>query len=325
VEAQDIFLSDPALPSHSGAITGDLERKGFRHAVYVEIPTWAVRLRLLRPLNYGQTDRGRVLLLAGRGLSGRSSETSPTNPLLLNRSEQYVSLFCLLDADGDLFTAIYRHLLGRPTFTRADVGEISVEALKELRMVRLKNVSAGPLQQLRARIDRTIAAAQKQSGSGLGPKESIATPRTEPLVDCGILSKPHPDRYEYSFTKWGKAFLTELTLAPSVGNFLECRLSGVMASLTGHQRGTGLPPVRTLARCYAELRTGLGYVSLRELSLAAIAEGLSVDGAELFEITEIEQTLKKAASQNDRYVRLALGRTGGIAQVRIDQRAFAGE
>src|SRR5687768_2173944 len=46
VEIQDIYLSDPRLPSHSGAITGDLERRGYRHSVYVEPPTWATRLRL---------------------------------------------------------------------------------------------------------------------------------------------------------------------------------------------------------------------------------------------------------------------------------------
>src|SRR5262245_57616054 len=32
-EIQDLYLSDPSLPSHSGAITGDLERSGYRHAV----------------------------------------------------------------------------------------------------------------------------------------------------------------------------------------------------------------------------------------------------------------------------------------------------
>src|SRR5262249_12566079 len=104
-EIQDILLSDPALPSHTGAITGELDRKGYRHAVYVEIPTWAARLRLVRQQNYTLTDRGRVLLLAGKAPPERSSAIHDRNPLHLSAPEQYVSLFCLLDIDGDLLTA----------------------------------------------------------------------------------------------------------------------------------------------------------------------------------------------------------------------------
>ena len=68
VELQDLYLSDPLLPSQSGAITGDAATAGYRHAVYVEMPTWGVRLRLLRRDNYTLTDRGKVL----RGLRENS-------------------------------------------------------------------------------------------------------------------------------------------------------------------------------------------------------------------------------------------------------------
>jgi hypothetical protein len=321
-ELQDVFLSDPMLPSHSGAITGELERKGYRHAVYVEIPTWATRLRLLRQQNYTLTERGRVLLLVGEGLSGKPFEANENNPLYLNVSERYASLFCLLDVDGDLLTPMYRRLLEVRTFTRAAAGEMAAEALAELRSTRLKNASVGPLQQARLKIDRTIAAVQKASHGGMGPRESIATPRTEPLVDCGVLYKPHPDKYEYSFSDWGKTFFTALVSAPSVDEFLESHLSLAMSSLTGQKLSSEAPTLQTIAIPYAQLRAGLGYVSLRELALAAIALSLASPGEPLFEIGSIEQALKKAASQDNRYVRLALGRTGGIAQVRVDQRAF---
>ena len=144
---QDLCLSDPILPSHSGAITGDLERKGYRHAVYVEIPTWAARLRLLRAQNYTVTDRGRVLLLLGEH-SRESSDVGEKNPLYLSLSERYVALFCLLDADGDLLRAMYKQLLKRSKpFTRADAGDAAEKGLEELRRTRLKNASPGPLMQ----------------------------------------------------------------------------------------------------------------------------------------------------------------------------------
>jgi hypothetical protein len=320
-EIQDLLLSDPILPSHTGAITGELERKGYRHSVYVEIPTWAARLQLLRERNYTLTDRGRVLLLAGNGQLEKFSEKQESNPLYLNLSERYVSLFCLLDIDGDLLTQMYKRLIELQTFTRSEAGEMATAALQDLRVTRLKNVSAGPMQQVRTKLDRTIEAVKKQSHGGLGPKESIATPRTEPLVDCGILAKPSPDKYEYSFTPWGKAFLTALISADSVSDFLELRLSSAMSSLTGQSVGVA-PLLQSFEQPYAQLRAGIGYVSLRELALLVVARALSSPDKELLELNAVEQTLKQAAAQGNRQVRLALGRMGGIAQVRIDQRIF---
>jgi hypothetical protein len=61
-EIQDLYLSDPCLPSSTGAITGEMDRKGYRHAVYVEIPPWAARLGLVKLQNYSLTDRGRALV-----------------------------------------------------------------------------------------------------------------------------------------------------------------------------------------------------------------------------------------------------------------------
>src|SRR5579862_3846169 len=99
-QIQDRYLSDPALPSHTGPITGDLERKGYRHSVYVEIPTWATRLQLLREKNYTLTDRGRVLLLhCDAAKIAQALEV--VNPLMLNTSERHVLLYCLIDADGE--------------------------------------------------------------------------------------------------------------------------------------------------------------------------------------------------------------------------------
>jgi hypothetical protein len=298
-----------------------MERTGYRHAVYVEIPTWAVRLRMLRPQNYTLTDRGRVLLLPASGSLEGNFEAGSKNPLYLNDSERYLSIFCLLDADGDLLTEMYRPLIAAQTFTRSDAGEAAADALEQVRR-KLRNTSTGPLQQARAKIDRTIAAVRKQSQSSHGPRESIATPRTEPLVDCGVLFKRYPDKYEYSFTDWGKTFLSNLISMPSVGDFLESHLSSAMASLTKRQVSIETPTLQTVARPYSQLRTGLGYVSLRELALASVASALSSAGAPLFEIAAIEQALKRAATQRGLAVRLALGRAGGIAQVRIDQRAL---
>ena len=322
-QRQDLYLSDPEMPSRSGAITGDLERAGYRHAVYVEVPTWAARLRFLRAQNYTLTDRGRVVLLCGDSNSTEPSPASSTNPLLLTLPERYVFMYCLLDADGDFLAAMFRRLLSKEIFARVDAATAALEALEELRSTRLKHVSAGRLLELRLKMDKTISAMRNQrQGGGLGPRESVATPRTEPLVDCGILSKPQADKYEYNFSTWGRTFLEELTSVDSVTHFLENGLSHGFASLTCQRVNNGLPELRIVEHAYTDLRSGLGYVSLRELSLLTVAQLLYSPAYSLVEIARVEDALKRASSESGRMVRLALGRSGGIAQVRIDKRSF---
>lgn len=137
---------------------------------------------MIRQQNYTVTARGRVLQLLSATLSDNTSEPHG-NPLLLTRPERYVSLFCLLDADGDLLKGMYRRLLEAETFTRVDAGDAATATLQELVADRFKKVAAGPMQQVRTKLERTINAVQNQSKHGQGPRESIATPRTEPLVD----------------------------------------------------------------------------------------------------------------------------------------------
>jgi hypothetical protein len=80
--------------------------------------------------------------------------------------------------------------------------------------------------------------------------------------------------------------------------------------------------LQNIEQPYAQLRAGIGYVSLRELAMLTVAHALSSPDKELFEINAVEQTLKKAAAQGNREVRFAAGGMGGIAQVRIDPRIF---
>jgi hypothetical protein len=320
-QLQDLYLCDPALPSHTGAITGDFAQAGYRHSVYVEIPTWAARLQLLRSNNYTLTDRGRILSLIGRTPLQQLATTNDKNPLCLSVPEKYVSLFFLIDADGDLLAAMYRRLLQTENFNRTDAGEVAREALEELR-TRLRNASEGRALQTRLRLNRAIDAVRKQSSRGLGPRESIATPRIEPLVDCGLLQKLRTDGYDYRFTNWGRDFLQLLVSASSPGDFIENGLTRAMSLATGQVPHADPPSLGFLADVYGKLRSGLGYVSIRELVVMGIAQHLGAPAGQTFEIRTLEDMLKKAASAEGRQVRLALGRSGGLAQVRIDQRAF---
>jgi hypothetical protein len=317
-ELQDILLSDTSLPSHSGAVTGEFDKRGYRHAVYVEIPSWATRLHLIRQQNYTLTDRGRVLLLAGR-----DQMEQPANKLLLTLPEKYILLFCILDADGDFISALYEQLLGRTEFTRKYAADLALGTLQSIRSNKLVNrVNSGQFQEYRRRLDKAIEAVKKQSGEGLGPRESIVTPRLEPLVDCGLLMKPYADRYEYVFTDWGRSFFASLVSADSISEFLGTGLAAGMAAAVEGAR-VARPSLSDLNSAYSGLKSGIGYVPIQELALLASAQAIASSEKQVFEITATEQLLREAASKGDRYVRFALGRMGGPSQVRIDSRAFS--
>ena len=325
VELQDLYLADPRLPSHSGAITGDMEAAGYRHAVYVEIPAWAMRLRLLRRENYTITDRGKALLrLRSGGLRYLHEYDPVSNPFLLTVGERYFFLYCVLDADGDLIQRVFSSLLTREApFTRSDVGEIAADSLVRLSDERLRRVLSGQTRTIASRMTATVESVRNRSGAGMGPRESVATPRTEPLVDCGLLCRADPTAYSYRVTDEGREFATEMVQSRSIDEFLEARLAACTAKLANLDLPAGTNEVFPyIARSYALLRSGLGYCSIREVALLAVSMALDRQ-SRLFELCEAERAIAEAARRYGREVRFTKSRQGDIALVRIAPRVLA--
>ena len=327
VELQDLYLSCPCLQSQSGAITGDMDAAGYRHAVYVEMPAWAVRLRLLRRDNYTLTDRGKVLLqLSGHFEGNGRTFNRDVNPYLLTPGQRFFFCYCLLDLDGDLIQGIFSSISGtQRSFTRSEVGDIAADVLKSLSVHRLARAMSGQERRIKDRIAATVKSISNQRGAGMGPRESVATPRTEPLVDCGILERTHPSTYSYRLTEKGQPFLEALAQARSLGIFVETALAKwfVQPSIDQSPCGCSSMTVRNyVARSYILLRSGLGYCSIREVSLFAVAMAIDESSC-IFEIADAEREIYEAARENGKDVRLTKSRQGDIAQVRIAPRILA--
>lgn len=318
-ELQDLLLSDDSLPSQSGSITGDIDAEGYRHTVHVEVPTWATRLDLLRENSHTLTERGRVLLMLDPSFGSRAASLREgqlgRNPMSLDPAERFAFLFVLLDSDGDLIREMLGRLARNGEFNRALAGIAALEGLKALRAARLSSATSGKLLQLRVHCDRVIKSMEDQKPSGMGPRESVVTPRTEPLVDCLVLEKPSPGSYEYRFTAWGAKFVEALTSAPSVSTFVLNGLAACVAESVGKSISPQPPTLDAAVPAYSRLRSGMGYVSMRELSMAVVAEAFRNERP-LHEIASVEGAI--ASGTKDRRVRLAAGRVPGRPQVRID-------
>lgn len=323
LELQDLYLSDPRLPSQSGAITGDMAAAGYRHAVYVEIPAWAVRLRLLRPNNYTLTDRGKVLTRLRPDLVNAIRSFHPTsNPFLISVGERYVYLYCLLDGDGDLLRRILSEFFQRQMpLSRREIGQLAAEALQDFLTSRLGRLTGGRERDLKEKIKVTIQAIKNQKGSGMGPSESVATPRTEPLVDCGVLERTSGTSYDYRLRGAATVFVRALADTSSIDVFLERYLATHTAELSEGSQASypAANALRFIADAYSHLRSGLGYCSIREVALLAGALAIN-EGAGILEIGDAEQAIFNIAREKGRDVRFTKSRQGEIAQVRISPR-----
>ena len=326
VELQDLYLSNPQLRSQTGAITGDMDTAGYRHAVYVEIPTWAVRLRLLRRDNYTLTDRGKVLNSLSRNRpSDLRTFHHDNNPYMLTPGERYFFSYCLLEADGDLIQGILSTLVERGgDFTRGEVGQIIADILRHFSTHRLSRAASGHERNIKDRIAATIRSIDNQRETGMGPRESVATPRTEPLVDCGMLDRTSPAHYKYRVSTDNLPLVEALTQAPSLGGWLE---KGLAQWFFQPSRSDTLSLFRPLhvrnyvARSYRLLRSGLGYCSIREVALLAVA--LAIDDADCsFELLDAEEAISETGREYGNDVRFTKSRQGDIAQVRIASRVI---
>lgn len=325
VELQDLYLSSDDLPSKSGAITGDMSGAGYRHAVYVEIPTWAVHLRILRSENYTLTDRGKALLgLAGINTDSVEGYNPAINPMKLNPGEKLFFLYSILDVDGDLIKPLYGELVAsRSDFSRGEVGERIASHLQQMLLERLRHPSNSTERRLADKASAIVLSIKNQKSSGLGPRDSVATPRTEPLVDCGLLDRVDPMVYNYRTPNSAVGFISTLSEAESVGEFLETQLVSCALPFVDIDREIADPETRQqvalkqIASCYLVLRTGLGYCSIRELAVMAVARALN-NGSPLFEIGDAEMAILAASKEHGRAVRFTKTRHGDIGLVRFD-------
>jgi len=307
IELQDLYLSDPRLPSHSGALTGRLRSVGYLHTEYVEIPTWANNLLLLRRGNYTLTDRGKVLLaLQPDGKINYSLAKMEVNPFLLAPAEKYFFLYCILETDGDLIRRLYARLVTlNSSFGNNEVGRELSESLKDLQ----RELTG----RARSEASRILKAAEASIKSG-----QIIAPRLEPLVDCGLLRRADPVQHLYEFTEGARGFVHNLNSASSVGEFLDRYLAANTAELLRLKSTKSKECIsRFISKSYLQLRSGLGYCSIRELALLAVGNSLS-EGEFFFEIGEVEQEIMELFRTYGPRVRFTKNRQGQLALVRIE-------
>lgn len=325
VEFQDVCLSDPGVPSPTGAITNE---------VIDEPPQLAASLQLVREKNYTLTDRGRALQRAARpAITALQEGGLDPNPFLLTPGSRGLLLYALLDADADFMRAIYRLVLPElgSEFTRPTFGERLPEACLALRSEWIPRARTAALQNKLVRLEKLAAliarpVTEQRTWGGGRPRDQTGTLRIEPYVDLGLITRPSRSKYDYRLTDGQRSFFESLVASDDADSFLDEALFRsflhVQAGGRDPERLSGDDVWARIRDAYSEMKSGLGYESFREVVLLAIARLLDEDKGMYFEVADGIRAIRARQKSDPKAVRFGVARGGALTYMKImDERA----
>ena len=209
MELQDLYLSDPTLPSQVGKLVKEDWRK---------YPSLGINLGFIRAGTYSANTRAMSLLhLTPDNEIQAFQEYLPTyNPFRINLEQGQLLLYSLLQSDGEVVAPLLVQLAnsGQSVFNDRFVGDFLPEIYRAISVRhRSRTISVEMRERLQV-LEQSAASIAIQRGKdsyeGGSAREEAARPRIEPYVDIGLFSKPNPMKYEYQFTQAGQQWADAL-------------------------------------------------------------------------------------------------------------------
>ncbi|MGQ9555748.1 MAG: hypothetical protein ACUVWR_16740 [Anaerolineae bacterium] len=320
MELQDLYLADQSLPSQVGKLVSD---------DWSRYPPLAVSLGLIRAGTYSANTRALSLLhLTPEDELKAFQEYDPkANPMRVNRHQALLLLYSFLDADGDVLALLWSHssLREATTFTDRDVGNLLADIYRRIiERHRGRVLSADERSRLvgMERSAARIAQWRDQPYSGKGANLHAGTVRVEPYVDLGLLSKPDPFQYEYTFSPAGRIWLEALaqtSTGEEVTEFLGRRFFSTAAHAWGiYARSLSSPEdiVPHLRQAWRVIRSPGGYAPIEEMALLAGIDAL-LEHSVVIEPMVAREALIAYQKANPYEVRFTVNRLGALAYARF--------
>lgn len=323
IEVQDLWLSDPGVPSATGALTPENA---------TEMPQLAISLRLLRDGTLTRTDRGRALVLSsgeGKVAALRDGEPEP-NPFVLTIGAQLLILSALIEADGDFLQSLWRtsRALNGSVFTRPDFTQDLAAACADLRVRGRARARTGADQQLLRRLAEWEEAVrqERKSGSDWGggrPPDQMATLRLEPFVDVGMIDRVDRYAYRYRLNEGQVRFWRLVAEGEDPGSIIRRGLVAGWMAATGHEAAPATEQEiwSAIRYAYGDLRSSLGFASFAEVVLVAVGRLLAEEIPRWFELQDGIDVLNERRRLSPREVRLGLNRGGELTYMKLTEPA----
>ncbi len=207
------------------------------------------------------------------------------------------------------------------TFSDREAGDLLPTIFRNLeKRYRGRARSGNELQRLQRLLDVAASIEQwrEKTYTGKGAREEHITPRLEPFVDLGLLDKPDPFAYRYTFSPAGHVFFTAFCAAEDIAAFLENDFFHTVDAAFGFN---AIPADETqvlahFCAAYDELKSPLGYAPIKETALLAGIRAL-VDEGLRFEIAEATELLKRTQRELPYVIRFNIDRMGNLVYVKF--------
>lgn len=316
VEVQDIYLSDPSLPSN----TGKLVEANWRRYPYL-----GTSLDLVKKGTYSALTRSLVFLALTppAELAAFATLDRQNNPLRIDTAQAAVLLFCFLDNDAEVLLPLCREYLSfhEDVFDERQAGDllpgILRSAIAEHNKRGLTAEERDRLVVLKKAAD-SIEKWKDKSYSGGGAREETIRVRLEPLCDLGLLSKPERERYSYRCQDALRILLDRCNEPAKIDEFLHSEFFSTFATMRQLQAtdATDDEVVTALVKAGETLRSSLGYSPITDVALLA-GTRLLVDQSRVLEIGRCFELLKALQKQDPSFVRFTVDRMGTLAHVKF--------
>lgn len=317
LELQDVLLSNPNLPSRRGKLVKEDWKK---------YPYLALNLGLIRKGTYSLLVRGQsfLSLVSGDEIKefvkpiNKKVEGWP-NPLLLTIPQKLLLLFSFIEGDGDVLKRLYKKLLqSSDAFTDRETGGFLPEIYRDIVKENRSKVRSGDdLLRIQRLLDTANKIERWTKTKPTGSKDILTesiTPRLEPFVDIGLLSKPAPFAYRYQTNNATRVFFEPLINAESINHFLHHSFfdaANKAFCLNGDHRINREAIITTIQKAYNILKSPLGYVPILEVAILAGIYSITEMGI-FFEISEVTDTLKSLQKEKPELVRFNVDRWGAL-------------
>lgn len=312
LEIQDAYLSQISLPSRRGRLAPTDDSR---------FPHWGVALGLTRKEPFGPLVRGNLLLslVSEPELAAFTRFDPSCNPLDLSGSQRVFFLYTLLEKDLSVLIPLYEQLLERNgSFTDLEAGDMLPDLYLAASRA-LRRTGRGGLDADRAtQMADTSSAIRARRGRSYGKtvREQTITPRLEPFVDMGLLSKIGAYSYEYEFTPSGRDFFSRMKgqWQASFSGFGKAAAS--LFNYDDRQVSSDEELLYLLHWAWDRLKSSLGYSPIDETLLLGLIKGLE-EGAGWFELDEALETLKRLQKNVPGLLRFNIDRQGNLSVLRF--------
>jgi hypothetical protein len=320
MELQDLYLADPALPSQTGKLVRNDRRK---------YPPLGIALGLIRAGTYSPNTRALSLLYftPEAELEAFLDYQPEANPLRLSRTQALLLLYALLENDGEVIAPLLGQLADEAAgdFSDRDAGDRLPEiyrALIKRHRSRLLSADERERMELLSQVTDSIEKWRGRSYSGGGAREEASRPRVEPYTDIGLLTKPDPFHYSYTFTPPGLAWaeaLADVESNAQVAEFLATRFFATAARAWELWTTPVTDPEAIaphLYRAWKAIQSAGGYAPIEEMALVAGIEALLEHGL-VVEPAVAREAIIAYQKANPYQVRFTVNRMGVLAHARF--------